>query len=80
MTRHETSRGDDDNLATSVATALRIRLGGGGLWGAHARSGHVVICHRHGDPVERHLATIIAGAVLGVVSVDGVPRSACPHH
>lgn len=71
---------DDESLARAVARVLATRLGGGHQWGAHARDGHVVVCHRHGDPVELHLASMIAGSILGVLSVDPVPRRSCPYH
>ena len=80
MADHGPSYGDDESLARAVVRTLATRLGEAHLWGAHAENGHVVVCHRHGDPVELHLASLIARSVLGVLSVDPVARNCCPYH
>lgn len=78
MADHEPLRRDDETLAEGVVRLLTDRLGG--HWQAHAAGGHVVLCHRHGDPLELHLATLLAATVAGVLSVDAVARHCCPHH
>jgi osmotically-inducible protein OsmY len=69
----------DDELRAAVEHELD-RYAGWSRWLVHVQDGRVVLCDDLDDPVEQHLATIIAAAVPGTVHVDTHHRARCPHH
>lgn len=80
--RHDSSRAqarDDDDLRSAVERELD-RYAGWSRWIVHVRHGRVVLCDEVDDPVEQHIATIIATGVPGARDVDTHHRAVCPHH
>ncbi len=69
----------DADLRAAVERKLDA-YAGWSRWTVHAREGEVALCDAFDDPVEQHLATVIAAAVPGTVHVDTHHRTACPHH
>lgn len=69
----------DDDLRAAVERKLDA-YAGWSRWTVHARDGEIALCDDFDDPVEQHLATVIAAAVPGTVHVDTHHRTACPHH
>lgn len=69
----------DADLRAAVERKLDA-YAGWSRWTVHAREGEVALCDEFDDPVEQHLATVIAAAVPGTVHVDTHHRTACPHH
>jgi CBS domain-containing protein len=69
----------DADLRAAVERKLDA-YAGWSRWTVHAREGEVALCDDFDDPVEQHLATVIAAAVPGTVHVDTHHRTACPHH
>jgi hypothetical protein len=72
------TRGDDD-LRAAVEHELDT-YAGWSRWLVHVRDGEVVLCDERDDPLEQHIATIIAAAVPGARHVDTHHRARCPHH
>jgi osmotically-inducible protein OsmY len=70
---------DDDHLRAVLEQELD-RYAGWSRWTVHVRDGGVVLCDEVDDPLEQHIATIIAAAVPGTVHVDTRHRASCPHH
>ncbi|WP_328308075.1 CBS domain-containing protein [Actinomycetospora sp. NBC_00405] len=68
----------DADLRAAVERTLDA-YAGWSRWTVHAREGEVALCDDFDDPVEQHLATVIAAAVLGTVHVDTHHRADCPH-
>jgi CBS domain-containing protein len=69
----------DADLCAAVERKLDA-YAGWSRWTVHARKGEVALCDDFDDPVEQHLATVIAAAVPGTVHVDTHHRAGCPHH
>lgn len=61
----------DDAIATDVRHRLEI-YGGHGRWQVEVRDGAVRIVDRYDDEADRHVATLLALAVPGVVDADVV--------
>jgi CBS domain-containing protein len=57
---------DDRNIAADVARRLEI-YGGDGRWHVDVHDGVVSIGDEFDDPTDRHVATVLAEAVPGVV-------------
>ena len=66
-------------LVALVARRLENHVGWR-RWQVHADHGRVLLCDDFDDPVDQHVAALVARAVPGVVSVDTALRSCCPHH
>ncbi|WP_018332238.1 hypothetical protein [Actinomycetospora chiangmaiensis] len=76
----EGPRGRSD-AAVAVAVARRLEnYVGWPRWAVHVAGGRVVLCDDVDDPVEQHIATLVARDVPGVASVDTTRRSRCPWH
>ena len=73
------ARVDDNALRAAVEHELD-RYAGWSRWVVHVRAGAVVLCDELDDPLEQHIATIIAAAVPGTVHVDTHHRARCPHY
>jgi len=68
----------DADLCAAVERKLDA-YAGWSRWTVHVREGEVALCDEFDDPVEQHLATVIAAAVPGTVHVDTHHRADCPH-
>ncbi|MDD7968001.1 hypothetical protein [Actinomycetospora lemnae] len=73
------ARRSDHRIAETVLRRLQV-LDHPRRWQAHVEHGHLVLCDDFDDPVQQHLASIIAIAVPGVSSIETHLRSTCPHH
>jgi osmotically-inducible protein OsmY len=69
----------DEELRAAVEHELD-RYAGWSRWLVHVRDGEVVLCDDLDDPLEQHVATIIAAGVPGIRHVDTHHRARCPHH
>ena len=82
VTRREVARvlgRSDEELRAAVSRRLDA-YAGWHRWEVHTRRGEVVLCDDEDDPVQQHLATVIAAGVPGTVHVATHRRSACPEH
>lgn len=70
---------DDGELATAVACELN-RYAGWARWQVHVTDGVVRICDDYDDPIEQHVAMMIAAAEPGAVHVEAQHRQQCPCH
>jgi CBS domain-containing protein len=59
---------DDETIARDVRNQLRACFGRGD-WDAATQDGVVTLVDQFGDESERHIATVVVGAVPGVVDV-----------
>lgn len=69
----------DAALAVTVARRLHNHVGWP-RWQVHVERGRLLLCDDFDDPVQQHLAALIAREVPGVVSVDTALRHTCPYH
>jgi osmotically-inducible protein OsmY len=61
---------------SAIATEVRRRLAsyaGSGRWEVAVDSGRVTLRDLLGDPLEEHPASVVAGAVRGVLQVQVLP-------
>ena len=82
VTRHDITRvlaRTDADLQHAIERTLNAYVGWA-RWTVHVRDGEVVLCDDYDDPVQQHIATVIAAAVPGAVHVDTHLRSRCPRH
>jgi CBS domain-containing protein len=62
---------DDESIATEVRHRLEI-YGGPNRWDVHVHCGVVTIGDQYDDEADRHIATVLAEAVPGVVRAQAV--------
>ncbi len=70
---------DDAELATAVACTLN-HYAGWARWQVHVTDGVVRVCDDYDDPIEQHIATMIAAAEPGAVHVEARLRQQCQYH
>ncbi|PVZ06932.1 HPP family protein [Actinomycetospora cinnamomea] len=64
-----------------AAVALRLDgYAGRHKWEVHAHRGEVVLCDEEDDPLEQHIATVLAAGIPGTVHVATYRRDVCPEH
>ena len=82
VTRRDVARvlaGSDEALGTAISRRLDA-YAGWHRWNVHADHGEVVLCDDADDPLQQHIATVIAVGVPGTVHVVTHRRDACPVH
>lgn len=75
---HALSRSDED-LRAAVSRRLDT-YAGWHRWEVHTHDGEVVLCDDADDPLQQHIATVIAAGVPGTVHVATHRRDGCPEH
>lgn len=82
VTRRDVARvlgRSDEDLRAAVSRKLDA-YAGWHRWEVHADRGEVVLCDEYDDPLEQHIATVIAAGVPGTVHIETHRRDACPGH
>ncbi|GLZ49641.1 CBS domain-containing protein [Actinomycetospora sp. NBRC 106375] len=69
----------DEDLRAAVSRRLDT-YAGWHRWDVHADRGEVVLCDEEDDPLQQHIATVIAAGVPGTVHVATHRRDRCPAH
>ncbi|PVZ06819.1 HPP family protein [Actinomycetospora cinnamomea] len=82
ITRRDVARvlgRSDEDLRLAVSRRLDA-YAGCHRWEVHAHRGGIVLCDEEDDPVQQHIATVLAAAVPGTVHVATHRRDSCPVH
>lgn len=81
MTAGDGGRAARSDAAVAVTVSRRLENHVGWTrWTVHVAAGRVLLCDDADDPVEQHVAMLVARAVPGVASVETTGRSRCPWH